>query len=355
MAIGRRLPPETPAVIATQSHGASVAHREGFLTEYIPSRRVLGLPWQHWSQLLRSRLEHLVDLHRPAVVAIDSVPHDGIVAAVAARRDVTWVWVRRPMWRRGTGAEWIERGAVFDGILEPGEFAGAADEGLTVADRARVHPVEPITYLDRHELVEAAAARAVLGLDPERPAALLQLGAGTINDIRTPVARIAERLRNAGFQVVLAESAIATEPMPEVSGTHLVKVYPISRYLRGFDLVVSASGYNSFHELLAFGIPTVFVPNRETALDDQVSRARFAAAAGAALMVEDPDGPDLDRVLERAVRADVRAGLSSRCAELRIGNGAAAAARWLVGLADPAVADPVPSGVATAAGVPTGA
>ncbi|MEV6298630.1 glycosyltransferase [Actinoplanes sp. NPDC051861] len=344
MAIGRRLPPETPAVVATQSHGASVAYREGFLTEYIPSRRVLGLPRQRWTELLRSRLEHLVDLHRPAVVAVDSVPHDGIVAAVRARRDVTWVWVRRPMWRHGTGTEWIERGTVFDGILEPGEFAAAADEGPTVEDRDRVHTVEPITYLDRHELVDRDAAREALGLDPERPAALLQLGAGNINDISTPAARIAGRLREAGFQVVLAESAIATEPMPEVPGTHLVKLYPISRYLRGLDLVISASGYNSFHELLAFGVPTVFVPNRETSLDDQVSRARFAAAAGAALIVEDPEGEDLDRVLDRAVREDVRADLSRRCAEIRIGNGAAAAARWLVGLADPALAEPTPTG-----------
>jgi glycosyltransferase involved in cell wall biosynthesis len=344
MAIARRLPPETPAVIATQSHGASVAHREGFLTEYIPSRRVLGLPRQRWTELLRSRLEHLVDLHRPAVVAVDSVPHDGIVDAVRSRRDVTWVWVRRPMWRRDTGHEWIERGAVFDGILEPGEFAGAADEGPTVADRARAHEVAPITYLDRHELVDRDAAREALGLDPERPAALLQLGAGNINDISTPAARIAARLRDAGFQVVLAESAIATEPMPPVPGAVVVKAYPISRYLRGLDLVISASGYNSFHELLAFGVPTVFVPNRETSLDDQVSRARFAAAAGAALIVEDPEGEDLDRVLDRAVRPEVREELSRRCAEIRIGNGAAAAARWLVGLADPALAEPTPIG-----------
>jgi glycosyltransferase involved in cell wall biosynthesis len=334
MAIGRRLPAGTRTVIATQSHGASVAHREGFLTEYIPSRSVLRLPRQRWTEMLTSRLEHLIDLHEPAVVAVDSVPHDGIVAAVRSRPDITWVWVRRPMWRRDTGAEWIERGGYFDAILEPGEFAAAADEGPTVLDRDGVHTVDPITYLDPDELAEPAAARQALGLDPGRPAALLQLGAGNINDIASPVARIAAHLRDAGFQMVLAESAIATEPMPPIPGAHVVKLYPISRYLRGLDLVISASGYNSFHELLAFGVPAVFVPNRETSLDDQVSRARFAAAAGAALIVEDPDGTDLDRVLARAVRDDVREQLSRRCLEVGPGNGAAAAARWLSELAD---------------------
>ncbi|WP_229069425.1 glycosyltransferase [Actinoplanes sp. DH11] len=334
MAIGRRLPEGTPTVIATQSHGASVAHREGFLTEYIPSRSVLGPPRQRWTTMLTNRLQHLIDLHNPAVVAVDSVPHDGIVAAVRARPDITWVWVRRPMWRRDTGTEWIERGGYFDAILEPGEFAAAADEGPTVLDRGGVHTVDPITYLDAAELAEPAAARAALGLEPGRPAALLQLGAGNINDISSPVARIAGHLRSAGFQVVLAESAIATEPMPPVPGAHLVKLYPISRYLRGLDLVISASGYNSFHELLAFGVPAVFVPNRQTSLDDQVSRARFAAATGAALIVEDPDTDELDEVLARAVRDDVREQLSRRCAEVGPRNGAPAAARWLVELAD---------------------
>ncbi|GIF02940.1 antifreeze protein, type I [Actinoplanes siamensis] len=333
MAIGRRLPERHPAVIATQSYGASVARREGFLTEYLPSRTVLGMARQRWSGFLRSRLEHLVDLHRPAVVAVDSVPHDGIVAAAAARPDVTWVWVRRPMWRRGTGAEWIAKRAAFDGILEPGEFAADADEGPTVPDRAGVHTVQPILLLDRADLAAPGAARAALGLDADRPAALLQLGAGNINDIASPVGRIAEHLREAGFQVLLAESMIATEPMPAAPGARVVKLYPISRYLRGLDLVISASGYNSFHELLAFGVPAVFVPNRATSLDDQVARARFAAAAGAALCVEDPESGELDRVLAEAVRPEVRERLARRCAEIDLGNGAEAAARWLAGLA----------------------
>ncbi|GGK89662.1 glycosyltransferase [Mangrovihabitans endophyticus] len=328
MAVARRLPGDMSAVIATQSHGASVAHQEGFLTEYLPSRKVLDMGKPRWTAFLRERLRHLIELHRPSVVAVDSVPHDGIVEAVGDHPGVAWVWVRRAMWRRDLGAEWIERGPVFDGILEPGEFAAPADEGCTVADRDAVHAVDPITYLDPGELLDDAAARSGLELDG-RPAALLQLGAGNINDISSPIARMAGFLMNNGFQVVLAESTIATEPLPRIPGVRVVKVYPVSRYLRAFDLVVSASGYNSFHELLSFGIPSVFVPNRQTGLDDQVARARFAAAAGTALVIEDPEGDDVERVLARAVRPDVRADLTRRCAEVAIGNGAAAAAVWL--------------------------
>ena len=50
---------------------------------------------------------------------------------------------------------------------------------------------------------------------------------------------------------------------------HVVRDFPLSRRFRAFDLAVSAAGYNSFHELLRFGVPTLFIPNQDTALDDQ--------------------------------------------------------------------------------------
>ena len=328
MAVARRLPADTDTVIATQSYAASVAHQEGFLTEYIPSRKVLEAAQPRWTAVLRARLAHLIELHEPTLVTVDCLPHPGIVEAVRDHPEITWVWLRRAMWRRGVGADWITEGKVFDHVLEPGEFADVADEGPTVSDRPNAHRVAPITFLDERELLDRASARAALGLD-DRPAALLQLGAGNINDIASPLARICRRLAGHGFQLILAESTIATTPLPEVPGAKVVKIYPVSQYLRAFDLTVSAAGYNSFHEQIGFGIPTVFLPNTSTRLDDQVGRARFAAASGVALAVEDPSTDELEQVLDQAVRPEVRAALTHRCAELAFPNGGTAAAAWL--------------------------
>jgi UDP-N-acetylglucosamine:LPS N-acetylglucosamine transferase len=112
----------------------------------------------------------------------------------------------------------------------------------------------------------------------------------------------------------------------------VVKLYPVSRYLRAFDLTVSAAGYNSYHEQIGFAVPTVFLPNTRTRLDDQVGRARFAAATGAALIVENPESDELERVLDRAVRPAVREQLAARCRELAFSPGGAEAAGWLSGL-----------------------
>jgi glycosyltransferase involved in cell wall biosynthesis len=331
MAIARRLPDTIETVIATQSYAASVAHQEGFLTEYIPSRKVLDAAQPRWTAVLRSRLAHLIELHEPTVVAVDCLPHPGVVEAVRDHPELVWVWVRRAMWQRGVGTDWITEGKIFDHVLEPGEFAAVADEGPTVADRSNAHLVPPITFLDESELLDRETAKRELDLD-DRPAVLLQLGAGNINDISSPIARICAHLTGHGFQLVLAESTIATRPMPRVPGAKVIKIYPVSRYLRAFDLTVSAAGYNSFHEQIGFAIPTVFLPNTSTRLDDQVGRARFAAATGVALTVEDPSSGELEQVLDQAVRPEVRAGLAHRCRELTFDGGGAAAAAWLSAL-----------------------
>ena len=50
--------------------------------------------------------------------------------------------------------------------------------------------------------------------------------------------------------------------------------------MAGVDAAVSAGGYNSFHELMYAGVPTVFVPLPRIA-DDQLERTQRAEAAGA--------------------------------------------------------------------------
>ncbi|WP_164842198.1 hypothetical protein [Actinoplanes solisilvae] len=293
-AIARRLPGDLAPILATEGQ----ISEDGFLTEHFPSRAAFDFPYERWTRLVRDRLAHLIDLHRPEIVAVDGVPHEGVVEAVREHTGVVWVWIRRPMWQRGAGQEYITEGKVFDHVLEPGEFAALADDGATVDDRATAHRVEPITMLDAGDLLDAAAARAELGLNDELPAALLRFDAPAIE----------ERLKGHGFQVVRTDRP--------------------GRCLRAFDLVVSTASYDAAHEQIRFGIPTVFVPDPTTPLDDQVGRARYAEAAGVALSAADED---LDKVLDAAARTEVRAALRRRCEELTFANGARAAATWLSG------------------------
>jgi hypothetical protein len=129
-------------------------------------------------------------------------------------------------------------------------------------------------------------------------------------------------------QVAAASSAIAGLLDVPDGVVHLRSTYPMSRYYLAFDGAVAAAGYNAFHELVRFGVPTLFVPmRRET--DDQPARASYAAQAGVGLAVDGPgDGRITDRLGE-FLDPERRGAMKERLQQLRPDNGAAEAARWL--------------------------
>ncbi len=109
--------------------------------------------------------------------------------------------------------------------------------------------------------------------------------------------------------------------------------YPMSRYFRAIDAAIAAAGYNAYHELIALGVPSLFVPMpRET--DDQPARARHAAGAGIGLALEAPDDPGLEQGLERLLDPGEREAIAARLTALPEPEGAAEAARWLSELAE---------------------
>ena len=106
----------------------------------------------------------------------------------------------------------------------------------------------------------------------------------------------------------------------------------MSRYFAAFDAAIAAAGYNAYHELIALGVPSLYVPmRRET--DDQPARARYAEAAGLGLGVDGPGGAELEAKLDLLLEPDTRGAIATALAELPAPRGAAEAAEWLSGLA----------------------
>ncbi|HEX7210028.1 MAG TPA: glycosyltransferase [Propionibacteriaceae bacterium] len=283
LAYARRAEPDLAPHFVSLSQAVGVVAQFGYSFEYVPSARATGLSSRRWHELFAERVADAVTRHRPAVVVFDGTwPYTGIPRVREAHPDARWVWSRRGMWRRGKSVEQLAKATWFDLVLAPGELAAAYDRGPTAkADGIRLGPV---TLLDGDELDDRDTARRALGLPPDRPLALVALGAGNINDTSHETGAIVAALARLGVDICVTQTEIAALDRGQ-AGVHVVREFPLSRRFRAFDLAVSASGYNSFHELLRFGIPTLFIPNQDTALDDQQSRARFASDHGLAHML----------------------------------------------------------------------
>lgn len=227
-------------------------------------------------------------------------------------------------------------------MLEPGELAADLDRGPTVERRGEAIRVAPIVLLDEHELLERERAAEELGLDPARTTALVNLGQGP--EVDAAVSRVLARLAEVpDLQVAALRSSIgAGVALPE-GVVPLEATFPMSRYFRAFDLAVSAAGYNAFHELIAFAVPSLFVPMpRQT--DDQRLRARWAAHSGAGLAVDGPTDVTLEGQLEELLAAEGRERLAGSCRELFPAGGSAEAASEVEAiLAGEGTRKPIPS------------
>lgn len=329
LAVARRMPEPVEPVFATMSQALQIVEQHGFPAEHIPFHRYAGCNVADWNFWLSKHLRQVIEYYGARAVVFDgSNPYSGLINAVGPDPDCRLAWIRRGMWRpEQDNHAIIARQQHFDLIIEPDDIAAAADNGLTAQNRHMALPVAPIRLLDDDELLDREAAAAEIGLDPNRPAILIQLGAGANRDVVALTDKVLQTAKQwPDLQPVIAEWLMAPNRLDLWPGVKRLRGYPLSRYFRAFDFAIGAAGYNAFNEAISHGLPTIFVPNDHPEMDDQRARADHAEANGAALCIDDPEAADLQQYFEIMLNRDVRQHLIANCARLSRDNGAAQAA-----------------------------
>ena len=333
MAIARRLGPSLEPLFFTLSGAAPVVAEQGFDVEFAASYATptAGSDWR-WSRRLRGRLRAALRDADPRVLVFDGAhPYQALLDVMPSVPDAHRVWCRRPMWKPGSNFGALERTRFFDQVLEPGEFAASKDRGATVALRGDAFCVDPVVFCDDTELYDRADAERKLGLEPGGVNILVQLGQGA--EVRAASERCLKHLSGReGVRVAALRSHLSSIGEPPPGVVALDSTYPMSRYLRAFDATVSACGYNAYHELIRFGVPSLYVPMRRQT-DDQEARARYAEESGVGRGVSGPAAADLEAKLDELLDPAMRESMRGALRDQRPENGAPVAAEWLAGLA----------------------
>lgn len=338
LAVARRLK-HRPAAFLTMSYSAGIVRDLGFPVHFVPHHGLTGEEPAAWNDRLAAEIGLLLEAHHATTLVYDvNFVFDGVIKALSHHPGVQAIWIRRGMWP-AHHESYIGAGAHFPIIIEPDDYAGECDGGPTAADRAKTRLVPPMLLIDPSERLARDAARQTLGLPQTATVILLDLSRSANPDLmRLHTRLLDDLLARADLHVLELQSPLTGKTAPRhPERHHRLMRHPAYAVSRAWDAAIVRAGYNTFHENIAGGIPTLFAPDESPDMDRQVDRARWAESRGAALLhrVAD-DEAHLSAALGRLLRADVQANLATTCAGIAEAgdgwrNGAETLARMLEG------------------------
>jgi UDP:flavonoid glycosyltransferase YjiC (YdhE family) len=276
----RRRDPDLEVIFFTTMPTLHIPYAEGFPTYHLAGpKKFSGMDGDTWNAMVQEMLTLILETHRPSTFVFDGVmPYRGMLDAIDSLDVPRKIWVRRGMFRKGSSIP-VDSIDKFDLVIHPGD--AIPHPPPDVQHNTATQFVNAITAFEPDELWSRTAARRRIGVPLDATCVYVQLGAGRINDIHSEVRQVVDALLAHDLvHVVLGESMLGDRLAIDLDRVHLIRDYPNAMYLRAFDRCVQAGGYNSFHEMRAIGLPTLFLPNMQTGMDDQLARCRVAESEG---------------------------------------------------------------------------
>jgi UDP-N-acetylglucosamine:LPS N-acetylglucosamine transferase len=327
LAIAEELPEHRRFEVLTLSKAYKQVAAPGLTVHYFPSSEATGEVPLRWNRVFRDYFQRLIVEKRPRLVVFDGTWVYTGLTDVCRGFGIPLIWVQRGMWKTDVDAPSVQRHAaasVSDEVIIPGDYAGT--ESVDLGRGIIAHQVGPIVRTTRDDLLSRDESCRALGLDPAGEYVLLNLGGGVLGDPTSLASAALDLLDELASEMTVVQvvSPLAKDT-PEDDRIIHVHAYPVMRFARAFEFVVTAAGYNAVQESAALGIPAILVPNMATKTDDQRRRAQGMADAGLALIVTGRG--DLDQAVRAAIDPERRAALRRALDNLNWPTGAAEAAR----------------------------
>jgi len=299
----------------TSSEADGILFEEGFASFKLPSKTVVketGIDKRSYLALAKQWVWHSLGLLRPDLLVVDTFPRGSFGELLSALDLVKQrAFIYRPMKQSfARRPDFQAMLPLYDAILVPDEEE-VSHTIVPSAAKARVTHTGPVVCREAVELREREEARASLGVAPDALCVYVSAGGG---GDPTSEARL-ERALAAIQQIPGAHAIVGGGPLYRGRRQHGPRVTWLAgeraiELMPGFDLAISAGGYNSFFELMFTGVPSLFWPQPKVA-DEQDVRVHRAASQGAArVLPEDCSLEQLRQELEELRDPERRRAMS---------------------------------------------
>ena len=280
LAYARRLQRQSDCTFFTLASAIEFVVRMGFPAEYFISPFWSCNSTYHWNTELAVRLGMLLEHIKPEIIVFDGTwPFQGFLSTCKAYRNhghtLKMVWSKRGFLKKTVKVCPVDE-RLFDMILEPSELGCEYHEAVLSNSITQKITVPPVTLMRDDEILTREEACNALNLDPHGHYVLFSLGSGNLKDVNSLGQRLIQSFQKEGFSPVWACPPISVHDIELPSSVQALSVFPLVQYLRAFDILVGAAGYNTCYEIVQTGIPSLLIPNT-LLVDDQTRRAKLIA------------------------------------------------------------------------------
>jgi len=194
-------------------------------------------------------------------------------------KDIGAAWIRRGLWQPGqANLRTLARGKIFRKIIVPQEAFEELNGGV-FWDRS-VENVGPVV-----QTIAAQNGKIRQKLEekigrPFQKLIVSMLGGGSAADRSAQLQTLCNHFerRSDCLHLIIVWPGSKVEPgLYGWRNSRVMQTQNALAFALEADLVISAAGYNSFHEVLYHRLPAIFMPQMAPFMDDQERRARAAS------------------------------------------------------------------------------
>ena len=295
----RKNNPEMEIIFFTPMPTLHIPYSENFPTYHLSGRyKHLDMDSQTWNMLVEEMLTLVFEVHKPKLFIFDGAyPYRGMLNAIGNKLTTKKIWVRRGTFKKGSSVP-VDSFEFFNLIIHPKDSEEIKD--FEIVHSVETKMVSPISIIDEETMLSREDVRNRFGIPINSKVFYVQLGAGQINQIDSEIRTVVDTiLEDENAYVVLGESLLGERISLNLERLRVIRDYPNAIYFNGFDFSVQAGGYNSFHEMRIMQIPTLFLPNLETGMDDQLARCMVAEIEGWGIVEKNRTKVAIKKALEK--------------------------------------------------------
>lgn len=329
----REKDPEVEIIFVTTMAALHLLESEGIPSYHLPGAYMFkDMSSSEWNAITEELLATVFEIHRPSVFVFDGAfPYRGMLNAIKNRQGLNNIWLRRGTFKKGGTKIPVDSIQHFHKVLRPGDSVKLQTDEINF--ETPIEHVNPILLAEPSELIESDLVRTRLGIPQSAISVYIQLGAGKINDIESDLEMVIRILNeHEDVHIVVGESIIGDRLNLQGERLTIIRDYPNSLFFKGFDFAIMAGGYNSYHEAIAFRLPTLFIPNSSTGMDDQSARVLAGEAKKACICLKQKNESSIRTALDQLMQPNTRDAMRGACQELHNENGAIQAASLLLKL-----------------------